>query len=410
MRMRLGRISRLAMVGLAALALLASIAPVASAKIGGFHDGFFSRNRIDDLGAGPPSGTTRLIDVASASGATIARFNVLWCRHEPDFNGDHRAGVWTSTIADVNKIIDSGMRPLPILINAPVWARASIDRPAGGTGCDKKHEDDAAYPPEGDSDSLAAWDEFVGRFIRCMRGIGNAGGGCPMGVEPPVANLELNTPPIQGYEIWNEPNLGKYWGKGQSGSSLWKGDADRFLRLLRGAFAVPHSRPVVLGGLSFPNDGDWGNRNVAATRYLERIYNVLEIPPAEPPKFDVIGVHPYDSGMHTSATFANNRVLDTYQVRNRHNDDTSVWVTEVGDDAHRLASMWDEIQAPVIIFYRLMDSCPETPPDPQIPGSGCNDIDTGRDMGVFPWRQFSNPRNAYCQLAARWGAFPSDCG
>jgi hypothetical protein len=407
MRMRLGRISRLAMVGLAALALLASIAPVASAKIGGFHDGFFSRNGVDDLGTGPPSGTTQLIDAARASGATIARFNVLWCQLEPDFDGDYRADRWTATKNNVNRIIDSGMRPLPILINAPVWARASIDRPAGGTGCAKKNEEDAAYPPGDDSDSLSAWDEFVGRFIRCMRGIGDAGGGCPMGVNPPVANLELNTPPIQGYEIWNEPNLGKYWGKGQSGSSLWKGDANRFLRLVRGAFAVPHSRPIVLGGLSFPNDGDWGNRNVAATRYLERIYDLLDFM-GDPPQFNAIAVHPYGAGMHTSAAFANDQVLETYQVRNRHNDDTSVWVTEVGDDAHRLVSMWDEIQAPVIIFYRLMDSCPETPPDPEIPGSGCHDIDTGRDMGVLPWRQFSNPRPVYCALAARWGAYP--CG
>jgi hypothetical protein len=69
--------------------------------------------------------------------------------------------------------------------------------------------------------------------------------------------------------------------------------------------------------------------------------------------------------------------------------------------------MWtgdDEIPSPVIIYYRLMDSCTPSPLRP-----GCRDIDTGRPMGVFPWNQFHNPRPAYCRLAEQWGAFPPDC-
>jgi hypothetical protein len=49
-----------------------------------------------------------------------------------------------------------------------------------------------------------------------------------------------------------------------------------------------------------------------------------------------------------------------------------------------------EIPAPVVIYYRLMD-------DP---------YDGGRNMGVLPDGEFSNPKTAYCQLAAQWGRSP----
>jgi len=266
-----------------------------------------------------------------------------------------------------------------------------------------------------------------------MRGIGDGGGGCPPDVIPP-ANLEMSTPRIQGYEIWNEPNLAKYWGKAEEGF-VWKSDADRFTRMLRGAFAVPHARPIVLGGLSFSfpnNNGQFGDADedgdpdVGATKYLERVYNLLEFS-GDPPQFDAIAVHPYGAGLHTNAKIAHDQVIDTIQKRNEHNDDTRVWVTEVGDDgcpentwlkpngnpyidcspleppneqaiqAGRLLNMWrgggvenPEIPAPVVIYYRLMD-------DP---------YDSGRNMGVLPDGQFSNPKTAYCQLAAQWGSSP----
>jgi hypothetical protein len=452
---RSGPISRLVIGTLAAVMLLASATPVASAKLGGFHENWFGRENPDDLGLAWPDGrdgTAQLLDAASASGAAIARVNVLWCQLEPtdDF---FAPGAWNTTIANINRIVSAGMRPLPILINAPVWARADGDRPPPGTpgACaqqheqrddetDAEHKPDAAYPP-GDG-FLEDWNEFVSRFIKCMRNIGNAGGGCPDDL--PGGNLEVNTPPIQGYEIWNESNLGKYWGKAEVGT-LGTDDADKFARMVRGAFAVPHSRPVVLGGLSFPNTGNWGAKNVAATCYLHRVYNLWEVSSPEP-QADAIGMHPYGSGLHTNAEKALERwralrkvVRDNPAVgcqngesEGGHDDQTTqIWVTEVGDQGcpqqywddytvcppnltdfglqgSRLRNMWigdNALPVPVIVYYRLMDTCRTGPERPL-----CRDIDTGRRMGVFPWRNFHSPRPAYCLLAAQWGAYPSDCG
>jgi hypothetical protein len=422
--MTLGNIRRLAVAGLAALMLLTVPAPVASAKLGGFMEGWFNRGGPNgDL----PGRTDDLLAAAKNSGAQIARFNVQWCALEPS-EGSFPAGPWNTVIAQMEQIMANNMRPLPIVISAPVWARPLSDRPSGSpTACQKKDERDNAYPP--DDAHLPDWNQFIGRFIRCMRGIGDAGLGCPAGVTPPLprptpdtpGGFEARTRPIQGYEIWNEPNLGSYWGT--QGETVSTGDADRFAKMVKAAFVLKHDRPVVLGGLSFPHDDGWDSRRVGAIRYINRVYNFF----SDAPQFDSIGIHPYGNYLHTNAVDARDRFFDfRATVRNDppdgHGDNvTQIWVTEVGDDgcpqsdwdvricsgafdpqlqSQRLVNMWtpggpNEIPVPVIIYYRLMDS-------PDFDGQG-------KHMGVLPFDQFSNPRPAYCDLAAQWGASPSIC-
>jgi hypothetical protein len=408
-------------------------------KLGGFMENWFGRNGAPL----PDDADAKLFQAAKSSGAQIARFNVQWCALEPT-EGSFPAGPWNTVIdrienkimADPNGIPNtglSGMRPLPILINAPVWARADADKPANPpnscANVPPQNPDDpvdAAYPP--DDAHLPQWNEFIGRFIRCMRGVGPAGQGCPTGVTPPlpqptaeepIGGFEARAVPIQGYEIWNEPNLGKYWGKATG--TLTTDDADRFARMVKNAFVLTHYRPVVLGGLSFPEDtnnqGNFGDRNVTAERYINRIYNLF----SDTPQFDAIGIHPYGAGLHTRADVARDHFNSfRAEVRNDpsaggHGDDhTQIWVTEVGDEgcqpatadcslslqAQHLRNMWEgenELPVPVLIYYRLMDDLnPEH-------------VDTGRRMGVLPENGFSNPKPAYCDLADKWGRTPSIC-
>jgi hypothetical protein len=301
---------------------------------------------------------------------------------------------------------------------------------------DQDTQRDNAYPP--DDAYLPDWNQFVGRFIRCMRGIGNAGQGCPTGVTPPLpqpqgdaaGGFEARARPIQGYEIWNEPNLGSYWGT--QGDTVSTSDAERFAKMVRGAFAVKHDRPVVLGGLSFPHDDGWDSRRVGATPYINRVYNFFN----EVPQFDAIGIHPYGNHLHTTAEDARARYLNfSGTIRNNgpggHGDNQSqIWVTEVGDDgcpqsrwddricvgdfdaqlqSQRLVNMWtgpNAIPAPVIIYYRLMDS-------PDFDGADPNPITQEPEpkrMGVLGFKHFDSPaRPGYCDLAAEWSASPAIC-
>jgi hypothetical protein len=379
-------------------------------KLGGFMEGWFN--------AGAP--TVDLLDAAGKSGAQIARFNVTWCSLEPTQN-NFAPGAWNTTITRMKDIMANGMRPLPILVNAPTWARPPRNKPASGLPCDRVSDNDNAYAP---SDTyVTEWKEFVSAFIACMKNIV-----CPASVTKPGRDLERGDSgfvPIQGYEIWNEPNLNSYWGA--ANDELIEDDADKFARMLRDSFDAANARgstrPVVLGGLAFPDglssptsDGQWGfgDRNVAPVRYLNRVYNIL----GNIPKFDAIAIHPYGKYFHTRADHAQERFID---IRNvvlvDHNDDQSdIWVTEVGDDgcdqsvwnvkvcrpndfdlqSQRLVNMWtgpNSLPAPVIIYYRLMDS----------------DFDDGRPMGVLENGDFVNPRPAYCALATQWGKSPAIC-
>ena len=121
---------------------------------------------------------------------------------------------------------------------------------------------------------------------------------------------------VAGYEIWNEPNLSRFWG--------WRRpSARRYVKLLRAASravrAYDPAAQVVFGGLS---TGD--------TAYVRSAYAA-----GARNRFDVMGLHPYTCEADISARPAGRpgaflAYRDVRAVQTRRADPTPMWFTEFG--------------------------------------------------------------------------------
>src|SRR3954454_19018985 len=146
-----------------------------------------------------------LLDDAAASGADTARYNLSWSDVEPS------PGEWDWSDSDdlYHEALDAGMQPLLILGNAPCWAYGEA------AGCTSA----PAHPP--DPAHLAQWGTFA-------------------------AMAAHRYPDARGIEVWNEPNLARFW----QGEPL---SADRYASLLAAAYdaikRVAPEMPVVSAGL-----------------------------------------------------------------------------------------------------------------------------------------------------------------
>jgi polysaccharide biosynthesis protein PslG len=125
---------------------------------------------------------------------------------------------------------------------------------------------------------------------------------------------------ITSWEIWNEPNLPKYFSHGTAAS---------YTRLLCAAYPVVHaespSAPVVFGGVS---GNDW--------RFVRAAYRA-----GAKGCFDVLGVHPYQRwGFAPAAPAPNSQpwyfanVALVRQVQREFHDLEPIWFTEVGWSTH----------------------------------------------------------------------------
>jgi hypothetical protein len=359
-------------------------------------------------------GGGNLGETAADGNAEIARLGVEWCSLEPNPPGSSNqwnTAAWNAIINRIKSLRDDGLNPLPVLKNAPSWIRPQSMRSADGSPCGDAPnpplgDQQAAYSPAQTSASITDWKEFVTAFVDCMQG---DGGTCPVNQ---TENLDTTVPRLQGYEIWNEPNLNKYWAAPDG--QLNRGDADYYTRMLQAAYnAVKDegaTRPVVLAGLAYPDMNAFGDdRRVPASDYLDQVYTYLFVDHDLPRKFDKIGIHPYGANLRTTPSNVSSAISLTNGVRSDHGDDAQIWITEVGDDSAasgltgqktRLDGIWDLLvgrcsmsvanRIPVMIVYRLVDS----------------PVDGSRDMGVMS----SNPttaKPAYNTLRTDWATLPS---
>jgi hypothetical protein len=137
---------------------------------------------------------------------------------------------------------------------------------------------------------------------------------------------------VQGYIIWNEPNLAREWGAAP--------DPIAYTRLLQRAYiAIKQDDPLALvisAGLSPTNAqpalGRQSEQALDDRIFLEHMYQS-----GARPFFDALGAHPYGfayspddpPGAHGGLNF--NRILDLRAVMVAHEDESKpVWATEVG--------------------------------------------------------------------------------
>lgn len=216
--------------------------------------------------------------------ALMRRSGVGTARVTFDWNVAQPFRDWTPWLGQTDAVVLAaarrGITVLPTVVGAPGWAS---DEPADGT---------FVLTPRDPADYATWLRTLIARY-------GPAGS---LWTEHP----EVARRPIRAWQIWNEPNLKRYW----------RGDwATGYLALLRVAYttvkAADPGATVVLAGL--PNYSWLG---------LSALYAK-----GAAPFFDVVAVHPYTRRLESLVALveANRRVM-------RANGDakTPLWVTELG--------------------------------------------------------------------------------
>jgi hypothetical protein len=172
------------------------------------------------------------------------------------------------------------------------------------------------------------YDDFVGAVerhgLRVLPVVlGPEPGGAPAGhgpMKPPsdveayarfAAALVKRYPSIRSWQIWNEPNIGSFWGG--------RPDPAAYAKLLGAASAairkVDPKVEIVTAGLPTSHLG------IPGPEFLDAMYTA-----GAKGAFDTAAVHAYAPTPDTVLQ----RVRDMRKVIDRNGDDAPVWVTEVG--------------------------------------------------------------------------------
>lgn len=253
------------------------------------------------------------------------------------------------------------MRPLFILAYAPGWAAGSAC--AGVTGrCN-------AGPAPG----------YYDDFARA------------------AAALAKRYPEAAGIEVWNEPNLGKFWRP--------VADPEAYAALLRESFATVRqadpAMPVAGGSVvgHYPPAAD----SMDAPDFLKRVFDG-----GAAHAMDAITVHAYAGGDVTGERAV--RVVDGVRtVRDSWGDPAKpLWVTETGvsttganflseaDQATRLTVLDNRLRAAADVEMLLVHTLIDPP-------RGATNPETG--FGVV--RSDLSKKPAYCALALAWAGAAS---
>ena len=246
----------------------------------GYNDGFVNVGSVD-----MDEMFRRAVD---DGGASVLRFPVDWCSLVPhgssaEANNPHDVD-WdnpTGNGAAVKQLFDRArnyneahggtpVHMLPVLIDAPVWARPQAYGGEGASCLDPDSPPAAAYD--------AYWERFVGSILDEF---GPAHGDA----QHPLGDDDYG---LIGVELWNEPNLNKFWPSGIR-------SAGRFAQLTEeGSDAVTSrnlrsSVKVVPGGLS-PAGAD----PVTFTRqFLDALFADGTGPHGELDDIDAVSLHLY---------------------------------------------------------------------------------------------------------------------
>jgi hypothetical protein len=221
---------------LAVLALLTAAVPAAAAPPvpRNFHGVFAQR---------PPTAS----DIArmQAAGVGAIRFPISWQASEQPRGTFH----WEASDAYMEAIAEVGAEPLPILFAKPGWVPA-----------------DASGQPMSTPAARAAWADFCEAVARRY-----GPGGTFVAEHPGV-------PPLETWQLWNEPNLRSFWGADPD-PAQYATLAEIGSEAIRG---VDPEAKIMLAGLA-P-----ARRGYKPWQFLE-----ASLPDIDPGTFDIVAIHPY---------------------------------------------------------------------------------------------------------------------
>lgn len=190
-----------------------------------------------------PAEVTRSVSAMVDAGVGWVRAGVAWSGAEADGKGMVNQGYLAEVDAAVNQARAAGLQVLmPLADGVPYWASGDPAKYQDGTG--------AHWNKYWRSTRTSDYADFVGAMVARYQAVG-----------------------VHTYELWNEPNLPRFWPSGPN--------AAEFQTFLAAAYpaakAADPTATVLMGGLA-KNDYDFlGQLYVAGGR----------------PYFDAVAVHPY---------------------------------------------------------------------------------------------------------------------
>jgi hypothetical protein len=232
-----------------------------------------------------------------ASGVHGYRFVINWAAVQPTRNSTLRFRQITDHL--IGNLAQRGIQPAPFVFASPPW----VGRPN--------------TPPLQSARNRQAWQ----RFLRGVVDRYGPGGNYWRGryrTQHPGARPK----PITSIQIWNEPNLAKFFPQRRGVSKY-----GQLVKLSdRAISAANRSVKVVLAGLT-------GFADPTAWSFLRRLYRVKQIKR----HFDAAALHPYAA---TIGQFKTELAKIRKVMRKRGDRGTGLWLSEVGWGSERQTRNW----------------------------------------------------------------------
>jgi putative glycosyl hydrolase len=221
------------------------------------------------------------------------RFEFGWRAVEPT-QGSYR---WGPLDGSIGALASHGIRPTPFVFGSPRWVAPK-----------------PAIPPIDSAAHEAAWRTFLRAAVARY-----GPGGSYWANEYPQRYPGATRLPIQSWQVWNEPNLRKYFDPEGSDQQT----AQKYARLLRISHDAiksqdPQAEIVLAGNPGYPPSG-----GLRAWDFLDALYRVGGVKSY----FDVAALHPYSGNVNGLRT-----QIQKFRavMKKRGDQETPLWLTEFG--------------------------------------------------------------------------------
>jgi hypothetical protein len=269
------------------LCLALAVSVLLIAAVGAVPAGAAQPGTVPDITWGTSrADIDKTIALMKTAGVQWVRTAIPWNAIEPNRKGVYNEGFLADIDYAIRRCREAGIKVIvPVQDGVPYWASADPNKHDGSW--------QKTYHPRNYQD----FGDFFAFIVNRYKGLG-----------------------IHAYEVWNEPNLKRFWASGVSAAG--------FAQMLRAAYpAIKHADPsatVIMGGLS-------GNDHA----YLASVYAH-----GGGRYFDAVGAHPYAWGDPTKcwtdgsghkARDAFCGLQETRRVMVENGDrDKAIWITEMG--------------------------------------------------------------------------------
>ncbi len=230
----------------------------------------------------------------ASAGVRTERFELGWRSVEPS----HGTFRWGQSDRFIGALAAHGIRPLPFVWMSPKWVASS-----------------PARPPIDSESHVQAWRNFLKAAVaRYGRGGSYWANGYLQRYGADATPL-----PIQSWQVWNEPNLKKFFDPEGSVEQSPKKYA-RLLRISHDAITSqdPQAEIVLAGNPGYPPSG-----GLRAWDFLDGLYAAGEVKGY----FDAAALHPYSQDV----AGLRRQIQRVRAVMSSHDDEsTPLWLTELG--------------------------------------------------------------------------------